>query len=299
MKISSKLKECEDSLAVLRLAICSDLRRNILVSLDEEGKSLSDLRSELQISSSTAIHALRELEKSDLVFQDEYRNYLLTNIGSIIAIKLLDFSSAAEVLKEHRRFWIEHDLTGIPNYMLEKIGWLNNSKVIQIDPLDIVKTHSSYISFIKKAKWVKGVSPIFSPDYPSVFNELIESNVDIEIILTDAVLKRLVDAIGWGNLKDLINNHYLKLLIADKDLKVAFTATNDILSLGLFTTNGVYDVKYDLVSTDERAVRWGAELFEYYREKATPLELGMSKDLLEPVNTLTGSIAKHLSPGKY
>jgi predicted transcriptional regulator len=299
MKIRSKTKVDENVLAILRLAICSDLRRNILASLGEEGKSLSDLRNELQISSSTAIHALRELEKSDLVFQDESRNYLLTSIGSIIAIKLLDFSSAAEVLKKHRRFWIEHDLTGIPDYMLEKIGWLNNSKVIQIDPLDIIKTHNSYISFIKKAEWVKGVSPIFSPDYPSVFKELIESNADIQVIVTDAVLKRLVDAIGWGDLKDLINNHYLEILIANKDLKVAFTATNAFLSLGLFTTNDVYDVKYDLVSTDERAVHWGVELFEYYREKATPLELYMSKDLLEPVNTITGSIAEHLSPGKY
>jgi predicted transcriptional regulator len=273
------LKEGEDSLSVLRLAICSDLRRNILVSLDEEGKSLSDLRSELQVSSSTAIHALRELEKSDLVFQDESRNYLLTSIGSIIVLKLLDFSGAAKVLKKHRRFWIEHDLTGIPDYMLEKIGWLNNSKVIQIDSLDIIKTHSSYISSMKKAEWVKGVSPIFSPDYPAVFIELIESNADIQLILTDAVLKRVVDAIGWGNLKDWINNHHIEILIADKDLKVAFTTTNSFLSLGLFTTDGVYDVKYDLVSTDERAVHWGVELFEYYRKKAAPLELGMSKSL--------------------
>ncbi|KCZ72386.1 putative transcriptional regulator [Candidatus Methanoperedens nitroreducens] len=299
MKMHNKIRKDEDMLATLRIAICSDLRRNILVSLYDGGKSLSNLRSELQISSSTAIHALRELQKNTLVFQDKNRNYLLTSIGRIIALKLLDFSDAAEVLKEHRRFWIEHDLTGIPDYLLEKIGWLKDSKLIQIDPLDIVKTHSSYINFIKKAKWVKGVSPIFSPDYPSAFKELVNKNIYVKVILTNAVLKKLIEAVGWRNLKNSISNHCLDILITDEDLKVAFTATNGFISLGLFTTNGVYDVKYDLISTSERAVHWGVELFEYYREKATPLELDAFKDLLEPVNTLTKNIEKNYPLNKY
>ena len=174
--------ENTNMLAILRMAVCSDLRRNLIISLNEGNKSLADLRDELQISSSTAIHALRELEKIDLASQDENRDYLLTSIGRIIALKLLDFSNAAVVLEKHKRFWIQHDLTGIPDYLLEKIGWLRDSKIIHIDALDIIKAHSSYISLIKTAKWIRGISPIFSPDYPTVFKELIEKNIDIKII---------------------------------------------------------------------------------------------------------------------
>ncbi|MCD6456079.1 MAG: hypothetical protein J7K81_04745, partial [Methanophagales archaeon] len=43
----------------LRLAVCSDLRRNLLICLKEGKKALSELRVELEISSTTAIHALR------------------------------------------------------------------------------------------------------------------------------------------------------------------------------------------------------------------------------------------------
>ncbi len=280
MEMYNKIDGSEDinMLAILRMAVCSDLRRNLLISLNEGKKPLGDLRDELQISSSTAIHALRELEKIDLASQDENRDYLLTSIGRIIALKLLDFSNAAVALEKHKRFWVQHDLTGIPDYLLEKIGWLRDSKIIHIDTLDIIKAHSSYVSLIKTAKWIRGISPIFSPDYPTVFKELIEKNIDTKIILTDAVLKKIINTVGLENLKNSINNYSLDLLITDENLKVASTATDTFLSLGLFTNDGVYDVKYDLISTDESAIRWGVELFEYYKEKAAPVELGMFKD---------------------
>lgn len=280
-----------DMLAILRMAVCSDLRRNLLISLNEGKKSLGDLRDELQISSSTAIHALRELEKNDLTFQDKNRDYLLTDIGRIISLKMLDFSNAAVALEKHKKFWIQHDLAGIPDHLLEKIGWLKDSKIINIDALDIIKAHSSYISLIKTAKWIRGISPIFSPDYPTVFKELIENNVNAQIILTDAVLKKLINTIGLENLKNLINNYSLNLLITDENLKVASTATDAFFSLGLFTIDGVYDVKYDLISSDEKAIRWGTELFEYYREKAAPVELGVFKDSSKTIDTIKENMA--------
>ena len=106
----------------LRLATCSELRRGILISLREGKKALSELRTELEISSTTAIHALRELEREHLVFQDEHRDYALTKIGEVIALKLSDFIDAIGVLKKHEDFWLTHDLSGIPPHLIEKIG---------------------------------------------------------------------------------------------------------------------------------------------------------------------------------
>ncbi len=256
----------------LRLAACSDLRMNLLIILHEREKPLGELRDRLGISSTTAIHALRELEKGSLVVQDSGRNYLLTQTGKIVALKLIDFNNATDVLKKHERFWLEHDLSGIPEYLLEKIGWLKNSNVVQINSLDIVKTHESFIQFIKPAKWIKGVTPVFSSDYPVVFTKIIEQNVSTQVILTDAVLKKSIDAIGKENFDKLISNYNFDLLVTDENLKVAFTATDGFISLGLFTNNGLYDPTHDLISTDNKAIQWGIELFEYYREKAKKYE---------------------------
>jgi predicted transcriptional regulator len=257
---------------IVKLAVCSDLRKNILISLNEGDKSLGDLRERLDISSTTAIHALRDLEKHRLTQQDKDRKYCLTNIGSIIALKLMDFEDAAEILTKHERFWLEHDLSGIPEQLLGKIGWLKDSEVVQINSLDIVKTHESFVRFMKPAKWIKGVTPIFSADYPAVFKEIIEKNVSTQVILTDAVLKKSIDAIGKEYFDKLISKYMFDLLATDENLKVAFTVTDAFLSIGLFTNNGLYDPTHDLVSTDSRAIQWGIELFEYYRGKSMKYE---------------------------
>lgn len=251
---------------ILRIAVCSDLRKNILIALNDGNKPLGDLRDELGVSSTTAIHALRDLEKSKLIFQDKEKNYALTNIGRIMALELRDFSDVAETLNKLERFWLDHDLSGIPVNLKKKIGCLKESDVIQINPLDIIKTHDSYIDFIKEAKWIKGVSPIFSSDYPGLFKKLVEKDVNTQLILTDAVVRKSIDAIGKKDFKDLLENYHLELFIIDDDLKVAFTVSDNFFSLGLFTNEMLYDTSHDLISKDEKAILWGVELFEFYKK---------------------------------
>jgi len=226
------------------------------------------LRDSLGVSSTTAIHALRELEKENIIFQDESRRYGLTRIGYVIGLKLSDFIDAVEVLKKHEDFWLTHDLSGIPPHLLEKIGCLSNSDVVKIDALDIIKTHTTYIRTLKTAKWIKGVSPIFSPDYPRIFEDLITKHTFTQLVLTESVLKKVIDTVGLENLKYQVSKGYLEIFVIEEEVKVAFTVTNFFLSIGLFKPDGVYDTTLDLINTEERAVRWGIELFEYYQKKA-------------------------------
>jgi predicted transcriptional regulator len=253
--------------------VCSDLRRNILISLNNGEKSLVDLREELKISSTTALHALRELEKGNLTFQAQNKKFSVTDIGTIITLKIIDFNNASEALKKHERFWLDHDLSGIPEHHMKKIGLLKDSNLVVISELDISKTNESYIAFIKTANWIKGVSPLYSPEYPRIFKELVEKNINTQIILTASVFKKLEDAIGLENIKSLIYEHPLEIFMTEENLKVAFTVTDSFLSLGLFGKNGVYDITHDLIGTDESAIIWGNELFEYYRDKAKKYEI--------------------------
>jgi predicted transcriptional regulator len=108
---------------MLRLATCSNLRRNLITSLKEGRKPLSELRDELEVSSTTAIHALRELEKGKLIYQDDARNYALTKIGEILALKMGDFLNAIDVLQKYERFWHEHDLSDLPLPLHDNRGY--------------------------------------------------------------------------------------------------------------------------------------------------------------------------------
>jgi predicted transcriptional regulator len=251
----------------LRLATCSELRRDILVSLGEGEKALRELREELEVSSTTAIHALRELEKDNFVFQDEDRAYTLTKIGEVIALKLSDFVDVIEVLKKHEDFWLTHDFTGIPPHLLEKIGWLRDSTLIEAPATDVLKIFTNFVDILKNAKEIRGVTSMFIPEFRSLLKELtLEKNVDVELILT----KEILEEIDKGILNSIFadKDSKLKLYRMKENMNVAFTVTDYLISFGLFDIDGTYDWNKDLISYNRKAIEWGRELFEWYRKRA-------------------------------
>ena len=251
----------------LRLATCSGLRRGILISLEGGKKSLSELRDALEVSSTTAIHALRELEKDKLVFQDGNRDYALTKIGEIIALKLCDFIDAIDVLKKHEDFWLTHDLSGIPEQLLEKIGWLRDSTITEAPATDIFKVYSNFVDMLKNAKEIRGVSSMFVPEYQFIFQELVlGKKINVQLVVTKEVLEKM----DQGVLKEIVSDKSskFKLYLLKEESKVAFTITDRFLSFGLFNQNGIYDWNKDLISSDKKAIEWGKELFEWYRKRA-------------------------------
>lgn len=257
---------------ILHLTVCSDIRKNILISLNEHEKSLGDLRDGLNISSTTALHALKELETSNLTFQRESKIYTLTNIGRIMAMKLLDFSNAAEVLKKHERFWLDHDMSGIPDHLLLKMGHLKNSYIEKAPSTDIFKVYSNFIELLKKAREIRGVSSIFVPDYSIIFREIIlNRKIDTKLVLTEEVLKRL----DKETLNEICNDKStkLELYISKQNIKIGFISTDSALSLGLYDHLGTYDWNQDLISNDKEAINWGYELFEFYAKKSEMIRL--------------------------
>jgi predicted transcriptional regulator len=251
----------------LHLAVCSDLRRSILIKLKGDKKPLSELRDALGVSSTTAIHALRELERDNLVFQDEHRDYALTKIGEVIALKLTDFVNAIEVLKKYEEFWLTHDLSGIPPSLMEKIGCLKDSTIMETTSADTLKVYANFVEILRNAKEIRGVTSMFVLEFQLLLKELtLEKNVDVELILT----KEILEGIDKEILKEIFadKSSKLKLYMMKEDMKAAFTVTDSLISFGLFHIDGTYDWNNDLVSYSGKAIEWGRELFEWYRKHA-------------------------------
>jgi predicted transcriptional regulator len=270
MNATGKKKKRVNVQNTLRLAACSALRKDILISLQKGKKPLSKIRDELGVSSTTAIHALRELERDNLVLQNGERNYALTKIGEILTLKLTDFINTADILKKHEHFWLEHDLSGIPERLVEKIGWLSNATLLVDSPTDILKSHKALIQVLETANEVKGIYPIFNLEYLEKIEELVEGKViDVELIVSNEVLDSIEGVLETNEaFKNIFSAPNFTLLGADEPIKILFTLTDSILYLGLFAAEGLYDFNRALVCDDERALSWGRELHEYYRQLA-------------------------------
>jgi len=266
-----KFNKQNNSDNTLRLAVCSDLRRNILLSLKSGRKELKVLRDELDASSSTIIHALRDLEKDTLVLQDESKRYALSKIGEVISSKLSDFIDSIDVLKSYEEFWLSHDLRGIPPHLLDKIGCLQSATLLQNPSTDIFQVHTTFLSMLTKAQSIKGISPIFVPQYISLFADLIlENKADVELIITEDVLQKIDQKTLHAIAAD--TDSRFRLYLYEKELHVAFSVTDSFISLGLYQNDGIYDYNRDLVSSDQRAIAWGEELFEWYKKRARRID---------------------------
>ena len=255
---------------MMRLLICSDLRKNLILALRNGSATLANLREATGASSTAAIHALRELEKERLTYQDAERNYLLTNTGSIVAFKLESFAKAINVITEYGKFWYEHDLSGIPQASIENIGWLEESHLLTSTPTDVFKVFSTFVTLLENSKLIKGVSPIFTPDLVEIFAKLAEKGIPIELIVTREVLEKMLELADRSALKNALGTN-LKVFVIEQNPKTAFTVTDYFFTIGLWNRlDESYDYSDELVTYTEEGIRWGREIFDYY--------MGLSKE---------------------
>ncbi|MCK4438771.1 ArsR family transcriptional regulator, partial [Candidatus Bathyarchaeota archaeon] len=167
----------------------SELKLNIISSLLREEKKLSTLREELGNSGSTIIHALKDLEAMNLT-QQEGKHYKLTSLGVMEAILIEEASSAVKVLERFQDFWLQHDVTAIPSHLMQRIGALQDSTLIQDNSIALDRVHLTFQKLLLTSRRVWGVSPIFHSDYVGAFQRLLSEGATVELILTGGVLDK-------------------------------------------------------------------------------------------------------------
>ena len=273
MHITDTLNFYEEVKDDIKSQSTSIIRTKIMISLSEGPKKTKDLRELTGIPASTLIHGINELEKQELVLKEKDK-FFLSQMGKIMALKLVDTVRAYVSMKKLQKLLFNHQIKDIPQDLLMNIGDLSNSQLIETDNIDLFKTHGTHIEIVLDSKEIKGVSPIFYPNYAGIFKKLIEEEVKVELILTEDVLKKTIESVEEGkkDLEELILTRNLTLWILN-DVKVAFTITNKSMVLGLFLINDMYDSSRLLVSDDKDSINWGNKLFEYYRKKSKKLDL--------------------------
>ena len=261
-----------DGAEILRLSMCSDLRKNLILSLKKGTTALADLRTATGNNSASVIHALRELEKEHLTSQDSRRNYELTNIGKIVALQLENFVRTVNAITQFSKFWLEHDLSGIPEDSLKNIGCLQESQVLTSVPTDVFNAFSTFVTLLEDAKVIRGVAPVFAPDLLDVYAELAAKGIQIELVVTREVLENMLELADRSPLKDQLKAN-LRLFVIEQNPKTVFTVTDYFFMVGLFRLDGSYDYSDELLSYSNDGTKWGRELFDHYVRASKEFDL--------------------------
>lgn len=254
----------------LKFLTASDVRNRIIITLNGGLKSLRELKDETNLSSATILHGMNQLDEKNFILKQS-GGYSLSPTGKIIAIHLISLIKASTSLGELEKIFLRHEIGAIPEYLLESIGSLRNSVVVESTPTDVMKPHTVYAELLSKAKEINYISSVLLPQKIEMFEELLE-NSSLQLMVTPEILDKWVEIKGRGNLKKAVEEKNFKIWKIN-DVKMSFTVTDRFIALGLYSIDGIYDLHKYLIDEDEEAIEWGNRLFEHYLKRAEEVKL--------------------------
>jgi predicted transcriptional regulator len=257
------------STGLLSILTFSEKRKDILFLLQESPKTLSEIKEYFDVRSPEILPRLKEMECANMIVRQEGM-YRLTSLGEVSAIYFKPFLDTLTAIEANENFWKEHDLTAIPDSLLNRIQELKESRVIRDEHEHIYDTHKAFMDNVLSSTRFMGFSSIFLPSYPSMFLALARKNVPVSIIITPNVFFKIKSEHN-AEIEEFLKYKHTSFHVYD-NAKIAFVVTDRFISVSLFFKNGTYDPRNDLVGFDSFSIKWGEDLFKYYKENSIEIK---------------------------
>jgi predicted transcriptional regulator len=268
----------------MKFFIASDVRAKILISLISGSKNLADLRKEIHLSSSTILHGMNQLEQKNFIFR-ESGNYSLSQTGEVVANKLIDVMRSFYSLNLCEGLFLNHDISCIPPELFKDIGCLEKSFIVKSTSTNIMRPQEVLSEFLSKSENFKQLTSVYNPSSIQIFLETLEKDGNVQLIMTEGIIDKLVENVGKDKLENWVNEGKLQLMKVDEDVNISLTTGDNFIALGLFSADGAYDLNISLISHGEEAISWGNRLFDHYLQQSTPVKMG-SLEMREEMLTI-------------
>jgi predicted transcriptional regulator len=246
----------------------SRLMIQILLSVEDGGTPLSTLRNITGSTSQALIPKIRKLESLSLV-ESRGPGYAPTTIGKIVAQKIGDFSLTMGTVTTHLTFWKDHDISTLPQPLLERIGDLLNSEIVYDTGTDIMHVYYRFLQLLSEAKEIAGVSAIMNPGLAEMLGQRIIEGVPVDLLVNPATVE-LLQREPYLSLSGILLGHEnFRLWVTERPIGYGLTVTDSAISIGFYKRDApIYDSSTDLFSRDAAAISWGRTLFDKLREEA-------------------------------
>lgn len=256
------------SKGLLSILTFSEKRKDILFLLEEGSCTLSDIKEHFNVSSPEISPRIKEMLSYNLIEKTD-KSYRITPIGRAVIAHFRPFLELLETIENNEEFWKGHYLGDLPQSMLNDLSALKDCTVISDSIENIYESHRTFTENISRSSHLKGVSSIFIPTYPDFVVSMAENNVPTSLILTEKVFAKVRDE-HHDKLEFYLRSPNTELFVIE-DVKIAFVVTDVFFSMSLFFNQDAYDPRDDLVGYDASALKWGSDLFDYYRKMSRPV----------------------------
>lgn len=247
----------------------SQKRRDLLLLLGEEPRTMEEIKTLLDVSPTAILPQIKRLTDSDLVIQKN-GSYELTDMGDQVFKRVKSLVNVL-ILLERDNYWIEHDLSGIPPYLLNKIGDLKDCKLVEPDPSQIFEPSTELLEFFSSSRYLMVFSSFYRPEFLPLYTRLARLESDVTLIFTESVLEKIMQNYE-KKIRKFTTLQNTELFVCNDGVKLAELMVSDRgMMVSLFDSNGRF--YYDYMSCSEsEAINWAKELFEFYKSTAWQIE---------------------------
>jgi predicted transcriptional regulator len=247
----------------------SDKRRKLLLFLLEGKKDPEEIKNAFGVSWRSLILPLKELKEEELIINHN-GSYELSGIGKMLAENVKPIDRILNLFEGNNDYWTERDFKEIPQYLLDRIGEIENYTIIEPDLNNMFEPTEQFLRSLHMSRHINAVFSIYHPLYPALYCQLAKKGIPISLILTEPVLRRMCEDCKeeTENIRQLQNTRFF--LYNNEMVPPSFVITDDMLLVSFFTKSGRYDHR-DVISFAECSLEWGEHLFNHYRSVSREL----------------------------
>jgi predicted transcriptional regulator len=230
---------------------------------------MEEIKTLLDVSPTAILPQIKRLTDSDLVIQKN-GSYELTDMGDQVFKKAQSLVNVLTLL-ERDNYWIEHDLSGIPHYLLDRIGDLKDCKLVKADPSQIFEPSMELLNFFSSSRYLMVFSSFYRPEFLPLYSKLGRLESDVTLIFTESVLEKILHNYE-RKIRKIAKLQNTELFICNDGVKLAELIVSDLgMIISLFDSNGRFYHDYMSCSEPE-AINWARELFEFYKSRSWQIE---------------------------
>ncbi len=258
---------------LLDLILFSEKRKDFLLLLKEGPNNIEEILDRLQVSRTALLPQIKKLKEENLVIH-ENEMYKLSVIGEIIVGKMKPLLDTLVIFEKDPDFWAGRKLAPIPPHLTTRIRELGDYSLIEPDLSHTFDISPEFIKHLSNSSCIHMFLSYFHPQFPAFFLSLARKGIEISLALSEAVYLRWEEDFKKET-EEFLTIENTSFFIQDKkgiEVPAVISATDRIMILGLFNENGKFDSQY-VMSFDRDAIKWGEDLFKYYRDMSREIEV--------------------------
>jgi predicted transcriptional regulator len=243
----------------LLFEISNENRYEILVSLRQKAKRITEINREINLTTPEARRHISRLSEVGLIQRDVEGYYHLTPYGNGILILLKEF----EFMTKHRDYLQSHTIEKIPTRFIKEIGELNESKETEngldflLQTEKLFKESNEYVWLLVDQFPLNSLSTIIDAIERGVKFKIIEPIDRIHSPNIDSMASEKIQALSRARNTPLVEQRTLETV----DVNIFISERRMVLAFP--TTDGEYDYK-GLTASDVASLEWCNKLFQQY-----------------------------------